>query len=185
MSTITLADFESTETTPLETLVSLLVALLNSILAFLKSLSAKPDYLPRLYYPTEPAYFTAKKRDPKDIITNTLTQEQRDQQGSGELRHSDEQPTLGPYSSGNSPVKPSRKTEIASIRSFVESRCPTLLKGTLPLFWALVVSCAAYQLHSVSTRLCSLMVATKVRLCQGTCSFDAFPKFVICILVAI
>lgn len=130
-TTITMADFE--EITPWQNLVSLLVAVYNTILGFLKALVAPADYMPRLYSPREPVYFQALKRAPEDIITNKLTAEMRERQANGEhQQHSTpDEPEVGLYANEKAPVKSKRETETVSIRSFVEARCPSLRKGML------------------------------------------------------
>ncbi len=114
-------------TTPWENFVTLLIALFQAIVSFFQNLFTPGDYMPRIYTPNNPAYWKAYKRDPKDIITNTLTAELRERQANGEL---------GPANVDNDDKKTKydvkskkRELETVSIRSFVTSRCPSLHKG--------------------------------------------------------
>lgn len=127
-------------TTAWERFVSLLVIFGNAVVAFFKSIWARGDYMPKVYTPTKPAFFTARKRDPATIITNLLTDEKREAQASGALPHHDE-----PEGTGQQPVLDKgaktiatlqqRETESVSLRSFVESRCPTMKKGASCRTW--------------------------------------------------
>lgn len=119
-------------TTAWERFLSLLVAFGNAVVALFKPLWQRGDYMPRLYSPTNPAYFTARKRDSASIITNLLTDEKRAAQASGSAH-------LSIRANGGCDAKAmalshARDTETVSIRSFVESRCPTMKQGALHEF---------------------------------------------------
>lgn len=123
------ADAADVTTTAWERILSLLVGLYSSILSLFSSVWARGDYLPRLTTPNDPAYFTARKRDAATIITNLLTDEKRAAQANGET-HGDG------GESDNKALELSKKrgTEVVSIRSFVESRCPTMKQGASESF---------------------------------------------------
>lgn len=82
--------------------------------------------LERLYTPKEPAYFQAKQRDLKDIVTYALTEEVRGRHARGFEAQTppDKAPVIV---DGGEKERPK---EAVSIRSFVEARCPSLLKGS-------------------------------------------------------
>ena len=113
-------------TTPWENFISLLIVLYEAIVSFFQSLFAPGDYMPRIYTPSNPTYWKAYKRNPKDIITNTLTAEVREKQANGEL-----EPGLDDDEEKEKYDVRARKREVetVSIRSFVSSRCPSLHKG--------------------------------------------------------
>lgn len=114
-------------TTAWERFLSLLVAFGQAVIAFFKAPWQRGDYMPRLYTPTNPAYFTARKRDPATIITNLLTDEKRAAQASGAAHLT----TSGDVNCDAKAMALSqiRDTETVSVRSFVESRCPTMKQG--------------------------------------------------------
>jgi hypothetical protein len=127
-------------TTAWERFVSLLVVFCNAVVAFFRSIWARGDYMPKLYTPTNPAFFTARKRDPATIVTNLLTDEKREAQASGAaVAHNDEDEAAASTHLDKSAkaiaISQQRETESVSIRSFVESRCPTMKKGTSASRW--------------------------------------------------
>lgn len=118
----------------MESYGAMLLSIIHTIVQFFRTLAAAiftpTDYSVQMYYPTAPAYFQAKKRAPEDVVTTRLTEENRKKHSQGFIGEE--------YEEGYAPFeKPDeeqqkRPTETVSVRSFLESRCPSLLKGAYP-----------------------------------------------------
>ncbi|KAF8323184.1 hypothetical protein DL93DRAFT_639381 [Clavulina sp. PMI_390] len=106
-----------------ERFLSMLVAFGNAVLAFFRSLVPKSDYMPKLFSPSAPTYFTARRRDPATIITNKWAAVD----AGANFDEIDDKTALA--------IAENRATETVSIRSFVEARCPTMKKEYVPTWW--------------------------------------------------
>ena len=159
-------------TTAWERFVSLLVAFGTAVVVFFKSFWARGNYMPILFTPTNPAYFTARKRDPATIVTNLLTDEKREAQATGTAAQGQDElsaPPEEPAKGKEITVSNQRETETVSIRSFVESRCPTMKKGASsrpPRLMMIYFQGQVPHATSVSRRLRAYLVVKKVRICR-------------------
>ncbi|KAF8329178.1 Alpha/Beta hydrolase protein [Cantharellus anzutake] len=85
--------------------------------------------MPRVYTPGRPVYWKAYKRDPEDIVTNRWKkslEESGVKEGEGERNVAEAEVRV---------KSKKREIETVSIRSFVLSRCPSLLKDYVPTWW--------------------------------------------------